>query len=229
VNRKGRENEMSWAPNDDVELVRTGYDKAADSYAAERDKFKNNEYLKRFTKLLQLPATVLDIGCGSGEPIDSFLVVHDIDVIGIDSSTKQIELANRLVPKARYEVRDMLDLKPGEYEVDGIVSFYAIFHTSRHRHADLLKTLASFLRPGGVMLITMGAADYEGTEQDFHGVEMYWSQFGSAKNRELVEAAGLAIELDEIDSSADEHHQVILARRNQPLQRLRVTRMTKLH
>jgi hypothetical protein len=38
-------------------------------------------------------------------------------------------------------------LKSGEYKVDGIVSFYAIFHTPRDRHANLLKVFASFSVP----------------------------------------------------------------------------------
>ena len=59
----------------------------------------------------------------------------------------------------------------------------------------------------------MGAGEWEGTEADFHGVEMYWSHFGAERNRELVEAAGLVVEVDEIDTSCDERHQVILARR----------------
>lgn len=64
------------------------------------------------------------------------------------------------------------------------------------------------------MLITMGADEYEGKEQDFHGVEMYWSHFGPAQNRGLVEAAGFTIRRDEIDSSVGEHHQVVLTTRN---------------
>jgi len=205
---------MSTSRNDATELVRTGYDRAADRYARERDKFKNEKYLKLFTELLRPPASVLDIGCGSGEPIDHFLVARGYDVIGVDISSKQIELARQLVPGARFEVQNMLTLKPGQYAVGGIVSFYAIFHTPRERHAGLLRTFASFLRPGGAVLITMGAEDYEGKEQDFHGVEMYWSHFGSTRNRQLVDAAGFDIELAEIDNSGGEAHQVILARRS---------------
>jgi hypothetical protein len=118
------------------------------------------------------------------------------------------------VPEARFEVMNMLDLHAGQFSVDGIVSFYAIFHTPRDQHARLLQTLGSFLRPGGVLLITMGPDEWEGTEADFHGVEMYWSHFGSERNRRLVEAAGFAVYADEIDTSGGERHQVILARRN---------------
>lgn len=198
--------------DNDTELVRMGYDRAAASYAAGRDLFHNQRYLDRFAELLPPPATVVDVGCGSGNPISGFLVAHGYDVIGVDLSPKQIELARQLVPKGRFEVRNMLELNPGEYNVDGLVSFYAIFHTQRDRHADLLKTLASFLRPGGILLITMGASEWEGREE-FHGVDMFWSHFDATKNREILERAGFDVVLDEIDASANEQHQVMLATR----------------
>jgi 2-polyprenyl-3-methyl-5-hydroxy-6-metoxy-1,4-benzoquinol methylase len=196
---------------DDVEVVRTGYDRAAESYSAGRNRFQNERYLDRLLRELPPPATILDVGCGSGNPIDRFLADHGYSILGIDISSRQIELARRLIPEGHFEVRNMLDLTPGEYEVDGIVSFYAIFHTPRDRHGELLMTLTSFLRSRGVMLITMGADEYEGREGDFHGVEMYWSHFTARTNRKLLEAAGLKMLLDEIDVGADERHQVLLA------------------
>lgn len=197
---------------DPVELVRRGYDIAADSYSARRDLFENDDQLERLRSFLPPPATVLDVGCGSGIPVDRHLVDHGYRVIGIDVSSRQIELARSSVPEARFEVANMLDLEPGRFLVDGIVSFYAIFHTPRERHGDVLETLASFLRPGGAMLITMGAGDHEGIEDDFHGVEMFWSHFGPERNHELVEAAGFDVVSDEIDERR-ERHQIILARR----------------
>jgi cyclopropane fatty-acyl-phospholipid synthase-like methyltransferase len=202
---------MNPSPNDDAELVRAGYDRAAERYAAQRDRFQNERHLELFTEILTPPATVLDLGCGSGVPIDSYLVAHGYDVVGLDISPKQIKLAKQSVPEAHYEVRNMLDLGPDEYNVDGLISFYAIFHTPRTRHAELIKNLASYLKPGGVVLISMGAEDYEGTEGEFHGAEMYWSHFGPAENRRLVEAAEFKVRLDEIDTSSNERHQIILA------------------
>ncbi len=123
-----------------------------------------------------------------------------------------IELARGNVPQATYEVRDMLDLKPGEYEVDGIVSFYAIFHTPREQHPVLLSRFASFMPKGGAILITMGAEEWEGTEDDFHGADMYWSHFGADTNVALVERAGFRVLLNEIDRSGNEAHQILIGR-----------------
>jgi cyclopropane fatty-acyl-phospholipid synthase-like methyltransferase len=199
---------------DATEIVRSGYDAIAQRYLAARDPTDKMRYVQRLAGAIPRGGSVLDVGCGAGVPVDRFLVDQGFDVIGIDISAAQIELARRLVRGGRFEVRDMLSLRDGEFRVDGVVSLYAIFHTPRERHAPLLETFASFLRSEGVLLVTMGVGEWEGTESDFHGAEMFWSHFGSATNRSLVEAAGFEVLLDEIDGGdPGERHQVILARR----------------
>ncbi|HEU0072792.1 MAG TPA: class I SAM-dependent methyltransferase, partial [Dehalococcoidia bacterium] len=140
-----------------------------------------------------------------------FLVERNLAVTGIDISPKQIELAKNNVPEARFEVEDMQSLREGDYAVDGVVAMYSIFHIDRHEHERLLRTLHSFLTPSGALLVTMGASDWEGSDPDFQGAEMHWSHFGPERNREMTEAAGFTIVLDEIDESGGERHQVILA------------------
>jgi SAM-dependent methyltransferase len=195
---------------DYLDVVRAGYDDAAERYAAERDRFMNEGQLRQFMEYLRPSSTILDVGCGSGVPIASFLTSQGHQVIGIDLSPRQIELARASVPGARFEVRNMLDFGPSEFTVDGIVSFYAIFHTPRERHAALLRTLGTFVGQGSPMLITMGAGKYEAVEDDFHGVEMYWSQYDPVVNRRLVTEAGFRVVTDVIDEAADERHQIIL-------------------
>lgn len=196
-----------------IDLVKQGYNKAAENYSQQRDQFQNNKYLEKLIELLKPGATVLDIGCGAGVPIDRVLTDKGFRVIGIDISEKQIELAKRNTPKASFEVRDMSELKEGEYQVDAVISFYAIFHTPRETHQKLFDKINSFLPQGGLILITMGAGEYEGVEDNFHGVEMFWSHYGAEKNTEIVENAGFKILLDEIDTGGDEKHQIIIAQK----------------
>jgi cyclopropane fatty-acyl-phospholipid synthase-like methyltransferase len=191
------------------EIVRLSYDAIAGEYAAQRDRFKSDTYLSDLTARLAPGAHVLDIGCGAGVPVDTYLLDRGFAVSGIDFSAKQIELARSNQPGAIYAVRDMLDLRAGDYKLDAVVSFYAIFHTPRQCHAHLLEVIRSFLAPEGLLLITMGSSNWEGTEV-FHGIEMFWSHFDAQTNRALVEDAGLRVELDEIDASGGEQHQVLL-------------------
>lgn len=195
------------------DLVRENYNKVAEDYSSSRDQFKNNQYLEKLVKLLKPGATILDIGCGSGVPVDKYLIDKGFKVLGIDISEKQIELAKKNVPRAVYEVKDMADLKSGDYQVDAIVSFYAIFHIPREQHLDLFQKISSFLIKNGLILVTMGSSEWEGEEDNFYGGKMWWSHYGPEKNREIIKSCGFKILLDEIDTSGGEKHQVILAQK----------------
>jgi cyclopropane fatty-acyl-phospholipid synthase-like methyltransferase len=196
------------------DLVKKGYNKVADNYLAGRDQFKNDKYLAKLNSLISPGSTILDVGCGSGVPVDSYFVRKGHKLMGIDISERQIELAKKNVPEGEYEVKDMSNLEDKEYQVDAVVSFYAIFHTPRESHQKILLKINSFLKKKGYLLITMGSSEWEGKEKDFFGGEMFWSHYGAKENRLLVEKAGFDVLVDEIDNSGGEKHQVLLAQKN---------------
>ncbi|HET9660268.1 MAG TPA: class I SAM-dependent methyltransferase [Thermomicrobiales bacterium] len=196
----------------EVDTIRATYDRIAVTYVGQRDQFASLPYLGQFAAYLPAEGNVLDLGCGGGIPIAADLVSRGFAVHGFDLSPRMIDLARENVPDASFEVGNMIDLRDGQFDVDGIVSFYAIFHTPREHHLELLKRLASFLPAGGALLISMGASDWEG-EEDFHGERMLWSHYGAERNTQLVEAAGFSIRQNTIDRSGGESHQIILALR----------------
>lgn len=196
------------------DLIKQSYNKVADNYASGRNQSENSKYLDKFNLLLQPISYILDIGCGAGKPVDEFFVSKGHKVVGIDISERMIELAKKNVPEGEFKVEDMTELKDGEYQVDAVVSFYAIFHTPRETHQQLLQKINSFLRKGGLIMITMGKSDWEGKEQNFYGGEMFWSHFDARKNSELVEHAGFQVIVDEIDGTGNEQHQILIARKN---------------
>lgn len=193
------------------DVVRKGYDKIGERYLKDRDQFKSLPYLEKLNSLLKPDSLILDIGCGAGKPVAEYLMNQGHRVIGIDISKKQIELARKHIPQGEFEAKDMANLKEAQYEVDAVVSFYAIFHIPREKHEALFRKIYSFLPKGGYLLVTMGSSEWEGTEADFHGVEMFWSHFDAKKNRQLIEGVGFEILIDKIDRSGGEKHQVILA------------------
>ena len=196
----------------DKDLVRKGYDKIAKKYMLARGQYVNRRYLEMLNNLLRPRSVILDLGCGAGKPIARFFIDGGHNVIGIDISKKQIKLAKSNVPEAGYTVKDISNLEREEYQVDAVVSFYVILHIPRETHEELFSKINSFLPAGGLILLTMGYSEWEGIE-DFYGTKMYFSHYGSEKNKEIIERAGFEVILNAIDASRGEEHQVVLARK----------------
>jgi trans-aconitate methyltransferase len=67
-------------------------------------------WIDRFGHLLQPVATILDIGCGSGIPIASYIVGRGHAVTGVDGSPEMIALSRSNLPEEIAEVADMRSL-----------------------------------------------------------------------------------------------------------------------
>lgn len=69
-----------------------------------------------------------------------------------------------------------------------------MIHVPRDEHSVVLSRVASWLRPGGVLIATMAAGEGgEGRESDWLGAPMYWSNWDARTSLRLVEEAGFAI------------------------------------
>jgi cyclopropane fatty-acyl-phospholipid synthase-like methyltransferase len=194
-------------------IVRNTYNKVAGKYGKAREVFDNTKDLEEFITHVPHGGTVLDLGCGSGVPVDRYLVDHGYKVVGLDISEKQIELAKQNMPNGDFRVGDIAALREGEFKVDGAVSFYAIFHVPRDVQPKLFKNIHSYLQAGGPLLVTMATTDWEGVDGDFFGEEMYESHFAPKQNSEMIEVAGFTIIQDEMRQFGEERHQIILARK----------------
>jgi SAM-dependent methyltransferase len=76
---------------------------------------------------------------------------------------------------------------------DAVVSFYAIFHIPRVEHGALFRRIASWLRPGGYLLASVGRTDNDDYTEEFFGVEMFWSHFAADRYREMVTDSGFTL------------------------------------
>jgi SAM-dependent methyltransferase len=177
-----------------VEIVGAGYDRMAARYAASlRPGGARERYLDRLLSLLSDASEVLELGCGAGEPVTRRLAERH-RVTAVDISTEQLRLAAESAPGARFLQASMLDVAFESSTFDAVAAFYAITHVPRQHHADLLGRIAGWLRPGGVLLISMGASDDPGTvEEDWLGVPMYFSHFDAVTNQGLVQRAGFEL------------------------------------
>lgn len=184
---------------DPKELVRRGYDRISRTYRA--DDAGDGQYapwLELLEKRIAPAADVLDLGCGCGVPVARRLSPR-YTVTGVDLSPVQIERARALVPGATFVCADMTTLDFGAASFDAIMCFYALIHVPLVEQPALLQAIATWLRPGGVFLATVGHQSWTGVEKDWLGVkggDMWWSHADADTYRRWLADAGLTVELE---------------------------------
>jgi SAM-dependent methyltransferase len=197
--------------DDPKRTVADGYDLIAQRYldwSGLNPSSQRTRYLERLLALLPDGAELLELGCGAGIPVARALAER-CRVTGVDISAAQIALARQHVPGATFIQADMAELDFPPALFDAVVGFYSLIHLPRAEHAALLGRIASWLRPGGLLLATMGAGDAPGSvEPDWLGAPMFWSHFDADTNRALVRQAGLDL-LDDSVMADDEHGQPV--------------------
>ena len=176
------------------QIVKAGYDKIADRYLSERTTDSEDvRLLDDFIEMLSPGAKILDAGCGAGVPITR-LRVETLDVIGVDFSAAQIELARQNVPNAKFLCEDLTDLPLPENFFDGICSYYAIIHIPREEHRALLEKFHRLLNTGGVALLCLGAENLiDDIDENFLGTQMYWSHYDSLTYRNMLTEIGFSL------------------------------------
>lgn len=182
--------------NDPKQLVEQGYDRVAERYAALAGDAWDGPR-ERYGSLLfaQLPegAAVLDLGCSTGVPSTRTLATR-FAVTGVDLSGHSIVLARQNVPDATFLHADLATVQFPPESFDAVVAFFSLIHVPRQEHATVLRSIASWLRPGGLLIATMGAGESDGdVEEDWLGAPMYWSHFETETNVRLVREAGLEV------------------------------------
>lgn len=104
-------------------------------------------WLGKLLSRLEPGSSVLDLGCGSGEPAD-VEIAKEHQVTGVDISQTQIDLAQRNVPTGHFLHGDAgsVEFPPGSF--DAAVSFYTLEHIPRAEHEAVLRRICKWLRPG---------------------------------------------------------------------------------
>lgn len=179
---------------DPKQIVEAGYDRMAEQFGAWASQVRREERTKYMAVLLdRLPhgAAVLELGCGDGL-LTTRQLAERFTVTGIDVSARQLAMARQNVPTASFLHADMTQLNFAPASFEAVAAFYSLLHVPRCEQPDLLRRIAAWLRPGGLLVATTwpqgGAATYAA---DWLGGPMYWSGFDRGTMLRLVTAAGL--------------------------------------
>lgn len=174
------------------------YDKIATKYV--NIFFKNFEsdadkrHVMKFISLLPKNAKVLDVGCGPGHGTKSLMKLG-FDVEGIDLSERMIEIARKKVPKGKFKVMDIRELKYGKNTFDALFANYSLIHIPGSQVSPTLKEFSRVLKPNGVLYLSLqeGQGERFITEPLNPNLKTFFKFFTSREIEQLLTKAKFKI------------------------------------
>lgn len=189
------------------------YERHAEAFDAARGRsLVEKPWLDRFAAHVAPGGTVLDVGCGSGEPIAQYLARAGFALTGIDTSPSLIAMCRERFPGADWLVADMRRLALGR-RFHGILAWDSVFHLAMDEQRAMFARFAAHALPGAPLLFTSGAAEGEAIGS-WRGEPLYHASLGAAEYERLLASNGFSVDAHQ-DDPACGGHTVWLATRNQ--------------
>jgi SAM-dependent methyltransferase len=168
------------------------YRRHAVAWAAARgSELAERAWIDRFAALLGPGAEVLDIGCGSGQPIAAYLAGRGHPVAGVDSSPEMIALFRANLPDQAAEVADMRSLSL-DRQFGGLIAWDSFFHLAHGQQRQMFPVFRHHARPGAPLLFTSGPAFGEAVGT-FQGELLYHASLGPGEYRLLLGRHGFDV------------------------------------
>ncbi len=189
------------------------YERQATEYDRRRSKaLFEARWLARFTASLKPGDHVLDLGCGTGDPIARWFMAEGFTVTGADFSQAMLDIARDRWPDGDWRQADMRDFELDQ-QFDGIIAWNSFFHLTSQEQQGCIARMSRHLRPGGMLMLTVGprAGEISGTV----GAEpVYHASLSPAGYAVCLEENGLHLTGFLAEDPETQSHTVLMARKN---------------
>jgi SAM-dependent methyltransferase len=172
--------------------------------------------LDKFLAQMRPGASILDIGCGSGEPISRYFVEKGCHVTGVDSSPNLIGMCKSRFPNQNWIVADMRTLALGQ-RFDGILAWDSFFHLCPEDQRKMFSIFKSHAESGTTLMFTSGSSLGEAIGE-FQGDALYHASLNSSEYRLLLNNNGFDVLSHVVDDPTCGGHTIWLAQFTQSLQ-----------
>ena len=136
-------------------------------------------------------ATILDLGCGSGQPIAAYLIAAGKTLTGVDGAGALVARARAQFPDHRWVTADMRDLPPlGRFH--GVIAWHSFFHLTPDDQRRMFGTFGRLCHPGAALMFTSGTSLGEkiGT---FAGQPLYHGSLAAEEYSHLLQRHGFRV------------------------------------
>jgi SAM-dependent methyltransferase len=205
------------------------YERHAQVYDLDRGRsLQERAWLDRFLAYVPTGGTVLDVGCGMGEPIARYIINCGFCVVGVDASPSMIELCRTRFPDSEWLMIDMRQLELRQ-RFDGILAWDSFFHLGIDDQRVMFPRFAAHARQGAPLMFTSGPAEGEAIGSCCDE-PLYHASLAPAEYEHRLIANGFAVRAYVAEDAACGDHTIWLATyedeergRNQETRRLEPT------
>lgn len=168
------------------------YRRHAEAFATQRGKnLMEKAWLDRFLALTSDRAAILDIGCGSGDPVARYFIQCGRSVVGVDSSSELISRCRRDFPAGDWRVGDMRALSLGA-TFDGLIAWDSFFHLTPDDQRLMFPIFRAHAAPRAALMFTSGPRAGVAIGE-FEGEPLYHGSLDGEEYRALLERNGFEI------------------------------------
>ncbi|WP_037311580.1 class I SAM-dependent methyltransferase [Ruegeria halocynthiae] len=199
---------MSVDPKD----IHAVYERQATEYDKRRSKaLFEARWLARFTVSLKPGDHVLDLGCGTGDPIARWFMAEGFAVTGVDFAEAMLAIARDRWPNGDWRHADMRVFELDQ-QFDGIIAWNSFFHLTADEQKDCIARMSRHLRSAGMLMLTVGprAGEVSGTV----GSELvYHASLSPADYATCLEENGLQMTGFLAEDPETQSHTILMARK----------------
>ncbi|WP_316801516.1 class I SAM-dependent methyltransferase [Pedobacter frigidisoli] len=161
------------ASDDERENVYLVYNKIAGWFSENRPtELIEKAHLDDLVDHIPADGHVLDLGCGTGQPILQYLISKNLKVTGVDASKEILSIARKNFPESEFLLEDMRHLHLNQ-KFDAIIAWHSFFHLPINDQPAMFELFEKHLNINGILLFTSGtelgeAWGMNGGENLFH-------------------------------------------------------------
>ncbi len=168
------------------------YRRHARAWAADRAGwFFEAAWLEQFATMVPAGGSVLDIGCGAGEPMARALMARGGAVVGVDAAPEMIALCMAALPDAAWQVADMRTLALGR-RFDGLLAWDSLFHLTPADQRLMFAIFRAHAAAGAALMFSSGTSLGEAIGR-YGGGRLYHGSLDPAEYRALMAANGFEV------------------------------------
>jgi len=177
---------------DDADRIVDLYERHAHQWDKDRTRsLFEKPWLDQFLALLPQGGSIVDIGCGSAEPMARYFVKEGYAVTGVDSSPAMIAMCKRRFPKHSWVVADMRSLSLGR-QFDGILAWDSFFHLREEDQRRLFPIFRAHAAPRAALQFTSGPRHVVAMAS-YRGEPLYHSSLDPTEYRSLLAEHGFEV------------------------------------